>query len=575
MPANGELRMDAIGARGEAGEVAALTAPGQPFELVEAVVRGVCLPVFRHAPRSLAQLYAAARVHDVRPLAVADGVRLSYAQLLAQAAALAADLSAHGVGRGVHVGIAMRNCPQWLIAFIAISALGAVPVLLNSRGAAEELAWGLASAACEHLVADERRAELLGRASGARLPGVVTGVTGLTPPWRSFEEIIARDAPHALPATECQPDDPAVIMFTSGTAGRPKGVVLTHLGMLTALMANQLSAAVLGARLAARYGVDPATLARSAPQPCTLLVFPLFHTSGCLSVFLANLVRGGKIVFLPRWSAAEALRLIECERVTSLPAVPTMLWDLLQQPELRRFDTSSLVNLGTGGQTLPLNLLRAIHEEFPRAFLGTGYGMTETNGMVSLAVGEEYLAHPESAGRPLPTAEIRIVDEAARELPPGAVGEVCIRSAQNMRGYWPLASSEAGGLRDGWVYSGDLGRIEADGRLYIAGRRTDMVISGGENIYCAEIERVLAQHPEVLEAAAFGVPDERLGEALIAAVVARPGRALAAAELSEFCRARLAAYKLPREWRFDAGPLERNAAGKLMKAQLRARLYGG
>jgi acyl-CoA synthetase (AMP-forming)/AMP-acid ligase II len=571
--------MDAMSATADPAGIAAFTAAGQPFELTDAVVRGTRCRVFRNAPRTLNQLYAQARSHQAQVFTVADGARLTYGEVFARAAALAADLAAHGVGRGTHVAIAMRNCPEWVVAFIAVTALAAVPVLVNSRGAAEEIAASLADTGCRHAVADARRAALIERGRCAGISGVVVddipAVRAGGPAWRCYQQILAREREAPLPAAECAPEDPAAIMFTSGTSGRPKGAVLSHIGMLTALMANQLCAAMLGARMAASLGIDVATLARAAPQACTLLVFPLFHTSGCLSVFLTSLTRGGRIVFLPRWSAAEALRLVQQERVTALPAVPTMLWDLLHSPELAGSDTSSLVNLGTGGQGLPANLLQAIRAAFPRAILGTGYGMTETNGMVSLALGEEYLAHPESVGRPLPTAEIRIVDDADRELPAGATGEVCIRSAQNMNGYWAHPEADAERLRGGWLHSGDLGRIDAHGRLHIVARKTDMVISAGENIYCAEVERVLTEHPHVLEAATFGVPDERLGERLIAVIVARAGSGLDAAQLGEFCRTRLADYKLPRSWHFERGPLERNAAGKLLKAQLRARVGAG
>jgi len=554
--------------------VAAFTAAGQPFELIEGVVRGMRCRVFRNVPRCLAELYPAARAHEAKVFTVVGGEELTYGELFHQAAALAAELTARGVGRGTHVAIAMRNRPEWLAAFIAVSALGGVPVLIGSRSAREELLYCLTYTRCRHLVADGERAALLAQAGiRADIDAVVVGeIPPATPRWREYARVVAEPTACALPATQCAPEDPALIMFTSGTTGRPKGAVLNHLGVITALMANQLSAALLGARIAAQLGVDPAMLARDAPQPCTLLVFPLSHTSGCLSVFLTGLARGGKIVFPPRWSAAQALEMIEEERVTALPAVPTMLWDLLQAKERSRSDTSSLVSLATAGQGLPENLLRAIQTAFPRALLGTGYGMTETNGMVTLAVGAELLSHPDSAGRPLATAEIRIVGDDEHEVPAGTAGEVCVRSAQNMIGYFEQPEANAAIFRGGWLHTGDVGFIDAEGFLHIVSRKSDMIISAGENIYCAEVERVLTQHPHVLEAAAFGRPDERLGEKLVAVIVARGGSQLDAAELKNFCSTRLADYKLPREWYFERGPLERNPAGKIMKVQVRERL---
>lgn len=557
--------------------VAAFTAPGQPFELIESVVSGERCRIFRHAPRSLAQLYPVARAHDARVFTVLEEARLSYAEVFAQAAALAAHLSARGVGRGTHVALAMRNRPEWLVAFIAITALGAVPVLVNSRGVAAELAYSLQYTRCRYLIADEHCAALLANElNDPALQGVVVGdVPAGCAHWHTYASLTAASATHTLPVTECAPEDPALIMFTSGTTGEAKGAVLNHVGVLTALMANQLSGALLGARMAAQLGIEPSALARQAPPPSTLLVFPLFHTSGCLSVFLTTLARGGKIVFLPRWNVRHALKLVQQERVTALPAVPTMLWDLLQAPELADFDTSSLMSLGTGGQGLPQNLLQAIQARFPRALLGTGYGMTETNGMVTLAVGEEFVRHPDSAGRPLATAEVCIADEEGRALPTGVAGEVCVRSAQNMLGYWERPDADAAVFRAGWLRTGDIGSLDGEGFLHIIARMTDMIISGGENIYCAEVERVLLQHPQVLEVATFGVPDARLGEKLLAVIVARAGTNVDGAQLAEFCRTRLAQYKVPREWRFETGPLERTATGKVIKAQVRERLCGG
>jgi long-chain acyl-CoA synthetase len=556
--------------------VAAFTAAGRPFELIDAVVRGGRCRVFRNAPRCLAQLYPPARAHAGEVFTVMDGTALTYAEVFSAAATLAAELASGGVGKGTHVAIAMRNRPEWLVSFIAITALGAVPVLVNSRGAAAELAYSLKYTRCQHVLADERCARLLAGAIDPAVGGIVVGeVPGALAHWRHYTQVIAASAARELPVTPCDPEDPALIMFTSGTTGEPKGAVLNHVGVLTALMANQLSGALLGARIAAQLGVDLETLTRQAPRPCTLLVFPLFHTSGCLSVFLTTLARGGKIVFLPRWNVTQALQLVAAERVTALPAVPTMLWDILQAAEPEGFDTSSLMSLGTGGQALPTNLLHAIRRRFPRAVLGTGYGMTETNGMVSLAVGEEFLMHPDSGGRPLATAAIRIVDEEDHELPSGELGEVCVRSAQNMIGYFERPEANAAIFRGGWLHTGDVGRLDRDGYLHIVSRKTDMIISGGENIYCAEVERVLTQHPQVLEAATFGMPDARLGEKLVAVIVARADAGLDGTQLQDFCSARLAKYKVPLEWRFEVSPLERTATGKVMKTQVRERLCGG
>jgi len=554
----------------------ALTAPGQPFEIVEVPVRGVPCRVYRRSPQCLTQIFAAAQAHGPKVLAVQGERRLTYDEAFAQGAALAAALaSRYGVRRGTHVAIAMHNSPEWLVAFIAIASLGAVPVLVNSRGAPDELIYCVESTQCPVVIADAKRALAIVQAGGSLIEGVVAGdAAGLGGRWASFDALVAEGRGAALPAVQCDGDDPAVIMFTSGTTGAAKGAVLSHVGVIASLMANQFSAALIGARMAAKYGVDLATLMKNAPQPCTLLIYPLFHTSGCLSVFLTSLMRGGKIVLMGRWSAKDALRIIQDEKVGMLPGVPTMLWDLLHEPELKRYDTSSLNNLSTGGQALPINLVEAIREAFPQAVIGTGYGMTETTGVVSLTVGEEFLARPATCGRPVAIADVKVMDDHGNELPAGELGEICVRGAVNMIGYWNRPDANEAMFRDGWLRTGDIGRYDAEGFLYIVDRKKDMIISAGENIYCAEVERVLMQHPAVLEAATFGLPDARLGERLAAAVVLRHGAALDAKALADHCLQHLADYKVPRELRFDAGPLERNASGKIMKAQVRRRLYG-
>lgn len=570
--------------------LAHLTAPGAPFELVEAEVRGAPCHVFRQVPGSMAELYRLARPHDDKILAVLGEHRHTYADILARAALLAEHLvNGEGMQPGDTVGLALANGPDWLVAFIAVSAAGAVPSLLNSRGAPDEIDHGIASTGCSLVIADARRALRLGavsaRLGGLRALAIEDAADPLPPGWTRFDPGAALGAqlpgPVAdrLPCVRREPDSPAMILFTSGTTGRAKGAVLSHRGVITALWANQLSATLIGMRMAAKLGIDLATLAAHAPQACTLLVYPLFHTSGCHSVFLTNLLRGGRVVFMPRWSAEEALRLIAREKVTSLPGVPTMLWDLLHSPALATADTSSLNNVSTGGQGLPANLVAAVQAAFPRVVMGTGYGLTETCGMVTLTTGDEFLEHRHTAGKPIPIIEVELRDEDGRAVPSGQPGEVCIRGATVFLGYCSADGLDPAVDAGGWFRSGDVGVLDDEGFLSIVDRRKDMVISGGENIYCAEVERALSSHPDVVEVAAFGVPDERLGERMVAAVVPREDSDLSRGDLagilSSHVAAQLADYKVPREFRIVEGTMPRNATGKVIKAQLRAALFGG
>ena len=569
--------------------LASLTAPGAPFELVEAEIRGVRCHVFRRVPGSMAELYPLARAHDDKILAVLGEHRHTYVDVLARAALLAEHLTTvQGMEPGDTVGLALANGPDWLVAFIAVSAAGAVPSLLNSRGAPDEIDHGITSTGCTLVIADARRALRLGavarRLGGVRALAIEDAEDPLPSGWTRFDPgaALGHQPPgpvaDRLPCVRRDPDAPAMILFTSGTTGRAKGAVLSHRAVITTLWANQLSATLIGMRMAAKLGIDLATLAAHAPQACTLLVYPLFHTSGCHSVFLTNLMRGGRVVFMPRWSAEDALRLIAREKVTSLPGVPTMLWDLLHSPALATADTSSLNNVSTGGQGLPGNLVAAVQAAFPNVVMGTGYGLTETCGMVTLTTGEEFLTHRHTAGKPIPIIELELRDEGGRPVAQGEPGEVCIRGASVFLGYCSADGLDPTVDAGGWFRTGDVGVLDGEGFLSIVDRRKDMVISGGENIYCAEVERALSTHPDVVEVAAFGMPDERLGERVVAAVVPRPGSELARGDLAGLLRshaaAQLADYKVPRDYRVVEGTMPRNATGKVIKAQLRAALFG-
>ncbi|MCP5090024.1 MAG: acyl--CoA ligase [Gammaproteobacteria bacterium] len=550
---------------------AGLTAEGAPFEFVSIEVNGVPCRVFRDTPAYLSSLYKNFDTFADKILVVYEGRRLSYADVAAQAATLAAHLrDQHDVGRGSRVAIVMRNCPEWLISFVAITSLGGVAVLVNSRGKPEEIAYCLKSTDCSLAIADRRCADGLDDTPASSIPRLVTDVPEGDQPGSGFlDGILAAAGDQAVETTECDPEEPALILFTSGTTGRPKGALLTHRGVMTALQTNQFSNALIGAQMAARYNIDLETLAANRPQSCTLLMFPLFHVSGCHSVLLPALANGGKLVLMRRWNAKTALGLVESEKITVFPGVPTMHWDLLQVPDREKYDLSSMSSMSIGGQATPLPLLEAIKEAFPTAVLGVGYGMTETNGAITLAIGEDLLSAPTSAGKAVATTEIRLMADDGSWAAPGEDGEICVRGATIMSGYdnHPEANAEA--FKDGWFCTGDVGYLDEKQRLYIVDRKTDMVISGGENIYCAEVERVLSQQTAILEAVTFGVPDDRLGEKLVAMVRLRHGESTDAAEIEGFLKEHLAAYKVPKIIAIVEDPLPRNPAGKIPKPKIR------
>lgn len=524
-----------------------VTAPGSPFEIDTSgdLVR------FARAPQNLDQLIESARRHGEATFLVEGARRLSFDEVFARRDALASILQ---IAPGDRVAICMRNRIEWLVAFMAIIRAGGVAVLINSRGAPGEVAEAVEAVEAELVLADAPRRE--GLRKGGYAGRLIEAEHFPEKPEASFAPPAAADA-----------EDPAAILFTSGTTGRVKGAVLSHRNLVTGTMSIQMAGLMVLHDTARKLGVGVEELIAQMPRPATLLVYPLFHISGLGAGFLSPLLTGSKVVILPKWDAAEAARIIAREKITSFSAVPTMLWDLLEVAKRERLDLASLTNIGSGGQALPINLLDAMRELCPKAVMGTGYGLTESAGTVAMAIGEDFLRKRDSAGRVLPLVEVRIEDQQGRALGPGEAGEIVVRGAQVMKGYWGLPEETAAVLSsDGWLHTGDVGYLDEEGYLFIVDRKKDMVISGGENIYCAEVERVLSELPQVQECAAFGVPDERLGERLVAVVRAHGiDEDAIIAHVTE----RLARYKAPTQIAFVEGALPRNHLDKVDKIALR------
>lgn len=535
--------------------IAALTAPGAPHEIEEISVDGIAMRAFRHGPRTLAELYRAAAAFGPRDFVVHGDERLTYDAFLGRAGGLAAMLRGRlGDVAGVHVGIAMRNRPEWMAAFVAITALGGVAVLVNSRGTAMEMADAIADAECRLVLCDARRAAAL-RDSGQPLPPLID---------------VDAEAPPVAAALDLAPVDPdvdAVIMFTTGTSGLPKGARLSHRGLTQGIATTIFSRALVGAK--AMAGMDPQVVkALAALQPTVLNAFPLFHISGCASDFLNNLLVGGKVVILPKWDGEAALDLVEREGVTSLSGSPAMLWDMVRAHDGRR-NLSSLMGLGIGGQALPPSLFADIRAMFPNAGFGCGFGQTETAGTICAASTMDLIERPGTSGRIVPTAEVRIVDDEGNDLPAGEVGEIVIRGPMVARGYWNRPEESARVFRDGWVATGDVGRLDRDNYIYVVDRKKDIIITGGENIACSEVEFAALARPEVTDAAAYGLPDERMGERVVLAVVPAPGAIVDPIGLRGALQGVLAAHKVPTEIRIMEA-LPRNHMGKIDRKALRA-----
>lgn len=532
---------------------AKITGPGSPFEIGERDG----LRQFVSAPTDLNALIDAARRHGDKTFIVEDDRRLTFEQVFQWRDRLVPLL---GIQRGDRVAICMRNRTEWIIAYMAAIKAGGVPALLNSRGSPSELVAMTDEVTPTLVLADSERAKLI------RDGGYEGRMLDLTSPSTSDGE---NDDPQVGgESAAVHPDDPASILFTSGTTGRVKGAVLSHRNLTTGLLSMQLSGVQVLHHMAAKYGMEPEALMAASPPQAVLLVYPLFHISGLGSAFLSPLFSGTKIVIMRRWDAQEAIRLIKDEGITMFTGVPTMLWDVLHKAKMSEADLSGLRNVASGGQALPVNLLEEIRAVCPQAAMGTGYGMTECSGAIAQAVGDDFTRQPSSAGRVLPLVDVRIEAPDGSILPHGATGEIVVRGAQIMQGYWNRPEDTAAVLStDGWLKTGDVGYVDDEGYVFIVDRKKDMVISGGENIYCAEVERVMGEMPGITECAAFGIPDERLGELLVAVVVAD---GLSEAAICHEVGEKLARYKAPGRIAFSNEPLPRNAVGKIDKIKLKA-----
>ena len=525
----------------------AVTAPGTPFEIGER--DGV--RQFVAAPSDLNQLIESARRHGSKTFVVEGERRLSFDEMFGLRDALVPEL---GISRGDRVAICMRNQAEWMIAFMAVIKAGGVAALLNSRGSAAEFDAAIEEVTPALVLADAQRAALI--RAGAFKGRIIEAENFPTS---------GGMVPNLIPA---KADDPAAILFTSGTTGRVKGAVLTHRNLITGLLSMQLSGVMVLHDAAKKHGIPVETMISQMPQQAVLLVYPLFHISGLGSAFLSPLFSGTKVVIMRRWDAQEAMQKIKDEQITQFTAVPTMLWDVLKSAKLEDADLSSLRNVASGGQALPVNLLDEIRQTCPQAAMGTGYGMTEASGSVAMAVGEDFIRNRASAGRVLNLVEMRIEGPDGEELPVGDAGEIVVRGPMIMKGYWNRPEETSAVLSpDGWLRTGDVGYVDDEGYVFIVDRKKDMVISGGENIYCAEVERIMGEMPAVTECAAFGIPDDRLGELLVAVAVAKGiDENAIIAEVGE----KLARYKAPGRVAFSTKPLPRNAVGKIDKIKLRA-----
>jgi len=587
---------------------AQLTAPGQIFEMGTAVIRGHELRVWKHAPPTLRGVLELSRGHEANDFLVYEDERMSFGDHYRAAGTMARRLVDLGVERGDRVAIAMRNLPEWVVAFWSTIAAGGVAVPLNAWWTGEELAYGVADSSASVLFCDvERLARLAPHLADAHaLKAVIVvdehrGASGLdvvahavghvhlndrelgdvafdtSAAVRFFDELLGDVAADATPPdVEVDPDDDATIFYTSGTTGRPKGAVGTHRNACT----NLMNLAFIAQRAQLRFS-DPEA-PTSGLQNSFLLSVPLFHATGCLASMVVNTAAGGKLVMMHHFDAERALELIEREQITTFGGVPTMALQILDAPSFATRDTSSVRSVSYGGAPAPPELVKRIKAAFPDGQPGNGYGLTETSAATSMNTGADYVERPDSVGPPVPVTDVAVVPEdfvgtspsPDRPQGPEVTGELWIRGPQVVRGYWNRPEETALVFTEGWLHTGDVARIDDDGFIYIVDRAKDVIIRGGENVYSVEVEAALFEHPDVADCAVIGVPHPTLGEEVGAVIIARDGRAIDEDELRGYVEVRLARYNVPTRIWVREGHLPRNPAGKVLKRQLRDELVG-
>ena len=548
-----------------------LTAPGERFEMETIDIRGVPTRVWKHAPTNMRQVAMAARTHGDRLFAIYEDERVTYEAWFRAVARMAAELCERGVAKGDRVALAMRNLPEWPVAFFAATTIGAICVPLNAWWTGPELAFGLANSGAKLLVCDAERWERIAPHRG-ELPDLEHALVSRSDAplegAEQLEDVLGTPKDYAalpsaeLPQVDIDPEDEATIFYTSGTTGQPKGALGTHRNLCT----NIMSSAYNGAIAFLRRGEEP-----PAPvQKVGLTVIPLFHVTACSAGLMGYVVAGHTMVFMHKWDPVKAFQLIEREKVNLTGGVPTIAWQLLEHPERANYDLSSLEAVAYGGAPAAPELVRKIHEEFG-ALPANGWGMTETMATVTGHSSEDYLNRPDSCGPPVAVADLKIVgDDGVTELPVGEVGELWARGPMVVKGYWNRPEATAETFVDGWVRTGDLARLDEEGWCYIVDRAKDMIIRGGENIYSSEVENVLYDHPAVTDAALVAIAHPTLGEEPAAVVHLAPGMSATEDELREWVAARLAKFKVPVRIAFVQDTLPRNANGKILKKDLGA-----
>jgi len=559
---------------------ALMTSPGARFELEEKVINGVALRTYKNAPLTLRDCLLNSKNWDQREFLVFEDERVTFAAHYKAAAKLATRLrDEFGVKKGDRVAIVMRNYPQWAVGFWASLAIGAIATPLNSWWTGEELEYGLSDSGAKVAIVDSEKLErirehlpkltqlkhvLVARSGEDEADPRIVSLEKLIGPaksWAALPEI-------AMPDADVSPDDDATIMYTSGTTGKPKGALATHRGITS----NVFNGLACQARHFVRQGLPvPPRDPKVDPPRIPLLAIPFFHATGAFSNLVPAIINADKIVTMYKWDPLDALEIIQRERITTIGGVPAIAWQVLEHPERDKFDLSSIQFVAYGGAPSAPELVATIKRKFPNGLASNGWGMTETCAASCVNFGKDYELRPDSCGAAAPAMDFKIVGSKGETLGPNEVGELWVKGPNNCKAYWNKPEATAKTFIDGWVVTGDIGRIDDEGFVFMMDRAKDMLIRGGENIYCIEVESALYDHPAIMDAAIVGIPHKVLGEEVGAVVQVKPEMDATVDELRRFVASKIAAFKVPVEIQIQREPLPRNANGKIMKNELRDR----
>jgi long-chain acyl-CoA synthetase len=559
---------------------ALMTAPGARFELEERVINGVLTRTYKNAPGTVRDLVLNSVNWGAREFLVYENERVTFAAHYKAVAYLAKALHERfGVGKGDRVAIVARNYPQWPVSFFAPLVIGAISTPLNSWWTGEELEYGLSDSGAKVAIVDAEKLErirehlpkltqleyvIVMRGGDEEADPRIVSLEKLIGPANSWASL--PDLP--MPAADVGPEDDATIMYTSGTTGKPKGALATHRG----INSNVFNSLACQGRHFLRQGLPvPVRDPKVDPPRIPLLSIPFFHATGAFSNLIPAIMNADKIVSMYKWDPGQALEIIEKEKITMIGGVPAIAWQVLEHPDRDRYDLSSIQFVAYGGAPSAPELVATAKRRFPNGLVSNGWGMTETCAASCINFGKDYEVRPDSCGAPAPAMEFRIVGANGETLPPGGVGELWVKGPNNCKGYWNKPEATAKTFIDGWVVTGDIGRMDEEGFVFLLDRAKDMLIRGGENIYCIEVESALYDHPAIMDASVVGIPHKVLGEEVGAVVQVKPDMEATTDELRHFVAQRIAAFKVPVEIIIQRDPLPRNANGKILKSELRLR----